>query len=119
MASGDADGADIQAVDVVPRTGDLPPSGEDSGPECEPACAGKACGDDGCGETCGECGVGSSCLAFACVADGPPCPAEGTVGTEVGQKFLDLTLPDCDDDLVRYHDHCGADALLIFHYHGW
>ena len=30
---------------------------------CTPACAGKACGDDGCGGTCGQCAVGQTCGA--------------------------------------------------------
>ena len=37
---------------------------------CQPKCAGKECGDDGCGELCGECGAGEcgdegQCVAFA------------------------------------------------------
>ena len=35
---------------------------------CVPACAGKACGDDGCGGTCGTCPAGSSCANGACTA---------------------------------------------------
>jgi formylglycine-generating enzyme required for sulfatase activity len=34
---------------------------------CQPSCAGKACGDDGCGSPCGTCGGGSVCQAGQCV----------------------------------------------------
>ena len=122
-------GDPVDAVDAVaPDAGAASPTGDtvvdalaepDPGPSCAPSCGGKACGDDGCGGTCGECGDGTSCLAFACLPDAPPCPAEGTIGTEIGDKFLNLTLPDCDGAPVSFHDHCGADALLIFTYHGW
>jgi hypothetical protein len=30
-------------------------------PPCQPACSGKACGDDGCGGSCGSCSAGSFC----------------------------------------------------------
>ena len=30
---------------------------------CEPSCAGKSCGDDGCGGSCGECAINESCDA--------------------------------------------------------
>jgi len=34
---------------------------------CDPACAGKDCGDDGCGGSCGDCPGGEHCVAFQCV----------------------------------------------------
>ena len=37
---------------------------------CEPGCAGKECGSDGCGGQCGACGAGEACLAAACVDAG-------------------------------------------------
>lgn len=49
------------------------------GDACVPACAERACGDDGCGGSCGTCGAGLRCdAAFACVPDGSGCvPACG------------------------------------------
>ncbi len=32
-------------------------------PPCEPSCAGKTCGSDGCGGSCGECAINESCDA--------------------------------------------------------
>jgi hypothetical protein len=37
---------------------------------CEPSCAGKVCGSDGCGGSCGGCPQGKTCQGGACV-DGP------------------------------------------------
>ena len=37
---------------------------------CQPDCAGKQCGDDGCGGSCGTCGPGLACTDGACI---PPC----------------------------------------------
>lgn len=37
---------------------------------CQPSCAGRACGDDGCGGSCGTCGAGACGPAFTCT--GPP-----------------------------------------------
>ena len=36
---------------------------------CNPVCAGKACGDDGCGGSCGLCSPGNSCTGGQCVKD--------------------------------------------------
>ncbi|MEC8023958.1 MAG: lamin tail domain-containing protein [Myxococcota bacterium] len=39
--------------------------------QCQPDCAGKVCGDDGCGGSCGTCTLGSQCLpAGTCEAIG-------------------------------------------------
>jgi formylglycine-generating enzyme required for sulfatase activity len=35
---------------------------------CQPDCAGKECGDNGCGATCGSCGQGEWCQQGACEA---------------------------------------------------
>ncbi len=35
--------------------------------DCQPACAGKQCGDDGCGGTCGTCAFGEACLDGLCI----------------------------------------------------
>ena len=34
--------------------------------ECEPDCAGKECGDDGCGDVCGKCPPGEPCVEGKC-----------------------------------------------------
>ena len=52
---------------------------------CEPACKGKACGEDGCGGQCGECGSDQICspVLFRCVGgcsgtcDGKNCGDDG------------------------------------------
>ena len=46
-----------------------------AGCDCQPACDGLQCGDDGCGATCGSCGDGFDCQGGQCV------PATGTGGT--------------------------------------
>ncbi len=43
--------------------------GTDTG-SCTPACAGKACGDDGCGGTCGTCAASDTCMGGVCAAPG-------------------------------------------------
>jgi V8-like Glu-specific endopeptidase len=45
---------------------------------CAPACAGRACGSDGCGGTCGACDAADSCSsAGACVAPASACASGG------------------------------------------
>ncbi len=47
---------------------------------CQPQCAGKQCGDDGCGGTCGKCVPGFSCTAGTCTADCQnECAPEGII----------------------------------------
>ena len=53
------DAADDQAG--APRS-DAPP--------CEPDCAGRACGDDGCGGSCGQCDDGDPCTTDDCTNGG-------------------------------------------------
>ncbi|MDP6945189.1 MAG: hypothetical protein QF464_13660, partial [Myxococcota bacterium] len=43
-------------------------------PSCQPDCAGKVCGDDGCDGDCGVCGVGLVCLDGACELANQVCP---------------------------------------------
>lgn len=35
-------------------------------PPCQPECAGRTCGSDGCGGVCGQCGAGQTCSGGAC-----------------------------------------------------
>ena len=62
-------------------------------PTCEPGCAGKECGDDGCGGSCGECEPGLSCVAEACVV-AQACSVWDYITPEeldaVGQCYMDL-----------------------------
>lgn len=37
---------------------------------CQPDCAGKTCGDDGCGGSCGVCDDGNPCTNNICIANG-------------------------------------------------
>ena len=56
-------------------------------PECEPKCAGKSCGSDGCDGVCGTCTSGWSCELGTCQKEvGASC---GTV-TELGECEQDL-----------------------------
>jgi len=40
---------------------------------CQPDCAGKECGDDGCGGSCGTCGFAAKCESGQCIACIPNC----------------------------------------------
>ncbi len=51
-------------------------NGED-GPVCEPDCADKQCGGDGCGGNCGICGTEESCIGGACVAEAADADIDG------------------------------------------
>ena len=89
-AGGACVGAPIACSDGDPCTDDLcePASGCVYKPIpgcCEPSCAGKACGDDGCGGSCGACGPSEACEAGACVCQadcaGKGCGPDGCGGT--------------------------------------
>ncbi len=41
--------------------------------QCEPSCAGKECGSDGCGGKCGSCPPGMACKEFLCTSEGTDC----------------------------------------------
>ncbi|NUN15439.1 MAG: hypothetical protein HUU55_17585 [Myxococcales bacterium] len=63
-------GSDTVEPDAV---GDLDVA---DGGGCQPNCADKQCGGDGCGGTCGQCGAGSSCAAGKCILDISYCVQE-------------------------------------------
>jgi hypothetical protein len=54
---------------------------------CQPSCAGKSCGDDGCGGVCGTCPMGAACNAqgacFSCTPNctGKTCGDDGCGGS--------------------------------------
>lgn len=58
---------------------------QDGACACQPSCAGKTCGGDGCGGTCGACGDGKSCVGGACACQpscvGKSCGDDGCGGT--------------------------------------
>jgi len=48
--------------------------------DCEPSCAGKECGGDGCGSSCGKCPEGRQCEGFTCEIG--PCMNECYPGSQ-------------------------------------
>jgi sugar lactone lactonase YvrE len=60
---------------------------------CQPQCAGKQCGDDGCGGVCGFCKAGLACDGTTCVED--PCKGYTYAGCCDGQtlKYCDPSNP--------------------------
>ena len=72
-------------------------------PVCEPECAGKQCGDDGCGGSCGDCTGDQTCEAGVCTDPVPdPCQGYSFQGCCDGQTVIW-----CEDEEVFDFD-CGA-----------
>ncbi len=89
---------DLSPEDALPDT--LP----DVEPEevvCEPDCAGKDCGDDGCGGSCGECEEHYECQDGGCLYQ--PWCGDGSCDTDLGESCAT-----CPADCL-----CGANALCI------
>ncbi len=64
---------------------------------CQPACAGKQCGPDGCGGSCGQCAQGFTCTDGLCIKDClDECAPEGLASC-FGNGFK--TCGNFDDDL--------------------
>ena len=105
--------------------------GEQAGPECQPSCDGRTCGDDGCGGSCGECEAEGSCTADGqCVQPTVDAGCLGTcaeLGWECGEacgescgecsgeqvechEHLCQCLPACDASTCLAADGCGADC---------
>ena len=87
--------------------------------ECEPACSGVECGDDGCGGSCGECEEG-----FACAWDGQ-CYEEICTGECIGTTTaallcgLELCLPGAVLDAEIYsptNDNLTNAVTVMEHY---
>jgi len=74
-------------------------------------CAGQNCGEDAYGVSCGTCLGEQVCEAGAC-ADSI-CPPKGPFGVDSGDTLTDLELPDCDGNMHRLHDLCGARAGFV------
>lgn len=78
---------------------DTTPS-DPSDPNCQPNCAGKQCGSDGCGGQCGMCGEGKICDigTFTCQCnrkcDGTTCGDDGCGGTCSCQNLNDTCDPE-------------------------
>jgi hypothetical protein len=84
------------------------------GGTCTPACAGKACGDDGCGGSCGTCGSGQSCSAAGQCTGGSGCGADpantcmGYCGTQgSGDCWCNSWCVDYGDCCPDYAACCG------------
>ena len=61
--------------------------------QCQPDCAGKECGDDGCGATCAECPAGYLCVDYVCVMCAPNC-----LGKECGDNGCGGSCGQCPND---------------------
>ncbi len=60
-----------------------------NGPLCQPQCADKQCGPDGCGDVCGHCGPGKLCSAAgACETPEVTCSEIAHTGTCTGDVLL-------------------------------
>ncbi len=84
--------------------------------ECEPSCAGRSCGDDGCGKSCGDCERGEGCDADGrCVCE-PMCQ-----GLQCGDDGCGGSCGTCGDGQDCEEGRCGrqpesyaADVFPIF-----
>ncbi|MEE2779417.1 MAG: hypothetical protein VYE15_02760 [Myxococcota bacterium] len=74
-------------------------------------CAGQSCGEDSYGVDCGSCAGEQVCEAGACTD--AICPPQGPFGVNAGDTITDLELPDCDGNMHRLHDLCGARAGFV------
>lgn len=92
-----------------PESPPPPPAGG-----CQPNCADRTCGSDGCGSTCGSCGGGQECRGGTCdcpraaphwcataITCVPPCP--------VGMKY-DLNTCSCECAVRRSCCQCTGGA---------
>ena len=87
---------------------------------CEPSCAGKTCGDDGCGGVCGECTGDQVCIRSSCQLPPAEMLCEDTCGPEeeLGGWADDGACDDGGDGDEMYCDYgtdctdCGARPLL-------
>jgi|GEM_PF-5180092 hypothetical protein len=61
---------------------------------CQPTCAGKDCGSDGCGGSCGTCAPGTQCIGDLCVC------APNCTGKECGSNGCDGTCGTCAADQI-------------------
>ena len=61
---------------------------------CQPQCADKECGDDGCGSTCGSCAEKEECIAGACQADVPGVMGEGCTSANDCITMMCVTFED-------------------------
>ena len=68
---------------------------------CEPECAGKECGEDGCGGSCGTCEEGTYCTGSACIVDGDALCVD-----------MAVCQGDCDADDSICSVDCKLDAMF-------
>lgn len=94
--------------------------GEDTAtPVCEPDCAGKDCGDDGCGGLCEPgCGADETCENFQCIPPGASCTLDDVAvnceGRECGGDGCGGLCGSCDEgwlcDLENGRCGCRSDC---------
>ena len=85
--------------------------GCNNGDPCQPNCAGKECGGDGCGGSCGSCPFTKTCKSGMCKPADPQ-PASGCPGPEdpVGDDCGALTWDGCCDHKGRLY-YCQLGQL--------
>jgi hypothetical protein len=115
------DGHCIDKCEYIPEDKSLCPLDCD----CQPDCAGKECGPDGCGGSCGTCaGLQDACVEGQCVCqpdgcgggcglcdDGDLCTDDICDG-ETGVCLFPDT--DCDDGSVCTMDDCHPEAGCVY-----
>ncbi len=91
-------GFDRGTLDCAANCADFDTS--DCEDDCQPACGGKECGNDGCGGSCGECDEGQVCEAGSCEAGDTGCEP-----TQCGGECGDCPEGEvCDQGLCRPED---------------
>jgi hypothetical protein len=76
---------------------------------CEPDCAGKQCGADGCGGSCGDCGEGFACADYVCIECTADCE-----GVECGDDGCGGTCGECGDFEACVEGMCEAGSCEGF-----
>ncbi|MDX9720315.1 MAG: right-handed parallel beta-helix repeat-containing protein [Myxococcota bacterium] len=99
-------------TDINQETSELSPDADlDAVPElCQPACAGRVCGDDGCGGECGSCAEGSRCEVGACVLS--DCPADCSEDCPQGCFSLGDCLSSSELELMTHPKVLTAGVFL-------
>jgi len=116
LALASACGKNSEPGDSATVVGDSAPLASDSAPaagdsaSCQPDCAGRVCGDDGCGGDCGDCGEGEACDEHAgqCECVYEACADACCEADEVCREEA-CCLPDCAGRVCG-DDGCGGDC---------
>jgi hypothetical protein len=75
-------------------------------PGCQPNCANRQCGPDGCGAECGSCSAEQACTSAGVCVGSPPGPA--ALRFDVATFQCGASFPSCTIDGVDYADCCPA-----------